>query len=134
MAPWTTVPAAAVRALSTLVTKEKASRRDTDVEAGGDDLVTGLEARIGAVHNLATQVDAAHAGKAPDDLARPGSRQRILVVDAGVMDADGHLASVELLGHKRTHAADNLAVLVLVDHEGLEGGHADVSCVFVAWP
>ena len=38
------------------------------------------------------------------------------------------VARIELVGAHRAHAADHLAVLVLVDHEGLEGIHAEVSC------
>jgi hypothetical protein len=95
---------------------------DADVVAGGDHRVAGLEARVAAVDHRARQVDAAHAGKAPDDLAGAGGGQRVLVIDARIGHLDEHLTRVEPVDAERLHGGGHLAVLVLADDVGLEGG------------
>ncbi len=45
-------------------------------------------------------------GKAPDDPARAGGGERVLVVDAGVGDADHHFARVELVERHLDESAE----------------------------
>ena len=52
---------------------------DADIETGGDDGIARLEARIAAVDD-GPEIDAANAGKTPDDLAGAGGSQGILVL------------------------------------------------------
>jgi hypothetical protein len=92
---------------------------NADVVAGGENLVSRLETRIGTGHDAPGQVDAADAGKAPDDA--PGSRcsQGVLVVDARVRDGDGDFAGIELRFVHFDKATGNLAVF-LIDQVSLE--------------
>ena len=95
---------------------------DADIEARSDHLIAGLETRVAARFDDAGKIDAADAGKAPDDPARTGSRQRILVIDAGVGNANRHLAGIE---HRLVNADQTALCFTfnLFNQERLEGTH-----------
>ncbi len=68
-----------------------------DAKAVNDDLLAGLERRIGRTHHRARQVDAANARILADDAAAPGLRQRVLVVQARIGDLDERVARGQLV-------------------------------------
>ena len=60
--------------------------------AGDQHRIAGLVARIRWTTHHAREIDAADQRIAPQDLARAGRRQRVLVVDAGVLNFDDDFA------------------------------------------
>jgi len=95
--------------------------RDADVEGRRHHPVARGVARIGRMHDLAGQVDAADAGEAADDLAGAGRGQGVLVVDAGERHLDGDFTGIEPIAGELRQAAPDRAVCRLLDQQGLEG-------------
>jgi hypothetical protein len=91
---------------------------DAEVVAGDEDLVAGGERVAVAGHDLAGEVDAGHQRRDARDLALGDGGQRVLVVDARPVDADGHLAVAEVVAGQ----GGDSAVDGVVAPGGQEGG------------
>ena len=85
--------------------------------------IAGLVARIlGRTHD-AREIDAADQRIAAQDSARAGGRERVLVVDAGVLHVDHDFAGRQRVEREVFETRGDLAV-GLVDAECLEGSHS----------
>ena len=87
--------------------------------ARDQDLLPGLEARVGGAHDFSREVDAAIQRVLPQDLAGARCRERVLVVDARVLHADDDVAGRQRVDRHLLEARDDLA-LALVNAECLE--------------
>ena len=90
--------------------------------AGDQHRIAGVKARIAGGFDAAGQIDAADQRIAAQDPAGAGGGERVLVVDAGVADADHHLAGPEVIELERLEARDDAAV-VGVNAKSLEVFH-----------
>src|SRR5260370_313097 len=81
----------------------------------------GPVARIARALHDARQIDAADQRVAAQDLAGPGRRERVLVVDVGVADPDHDLPGCEVIEGDRLVASGNLAPFGM-NAERLESG------------
>jgi hypothetical protein len=79
---------------------------------GSEHCIANIETRIARRLDRTGQVDPTDAGKAPHDLAGAGGGQRVLIVDAGVQNADDNLARVQIIERYLDETRGNLAVVV----------------------
>ena len=77
----------------------------------GENLLADPDRMVGALDDFARQVDARHERRDSGDLAIGACGQRVLVVDAGPLDADGDLAGRQRVGGEAIHS--RMACLVV---------------------
>ena len=85
---------------------------DANVKTGRDNLITGLEARVGAVGHHTTKIDTSDARKTANDLAGAGRGQCILVIDTRIGHPDGDGALIKLAFIHLDKAVPHLAITV----------------------
>ncbi len=90
--------------------------------SGHEHAIAGLEPGIRRGLDDPGQVDSADQGILPQDLARAGARQRVLVVDPGKANADDDFAGAEVLQAQAFKPGNDL-LAVLMDAKCLEGVH-----------
>ena len=84
--------------------------RDAEVVPGHDDRLPRPKPRVGGRPDGAGEIDPADEREPAQDFRRSGSRQRVLVIDAGVGDVDHDVAWRELVEHGVDDAAGAFVV------------------------
>src|SRR5205085_4772380 len=92
--------------------------------AGHEHRGAGPVARIARSFDDARQVDTAHQRVAAQDLAGPGRRERVLVVDVGVADPDHDLPGGEVIERDGLEAGGNPAPFGMNAQRLESGSHA----------